>query len=250
MIPYKDDNPSRTFPFITILLILINTAVWVYYRMQGDLVYERAIFEFGMIPYGVLNHVQLPFKNFAGQYLHYYGKLPAYPAAVPPYLTIFTSMFMHGGLAHLAGNMLYLWIFGNNVEDYLGHIRYIFFYLLCGVAAAGTHLFFNAGSQIPTVGASGAISGILAAYLLLYPSARVHVLVPIFIFFTTFTVPAALVIVVWFLFQVLATMGSTAAGGAGVAYWAHVGGFALGLVWIFFRCLRYPPRRPYFRTKY
>jgi len=244
MIPYKDDNPTRTFPMVTLLLIVLNSAPWIFFRLQGDLVYERAVFEFGMVPFEIFHHTNLSFQHFASQYLHYYGQVPGYPAAIPPLLAIFTSMFMHGGLVHLAGNMLYLWIFGNNVEDYLGHIRFMIYYLVCGLGAAAAHLLFNAGSQVPTVGASGAISGILAAYLLLYPSARVHVLIPIFFFITTATIPAAVMIVFWFFFQVIATLAGGAEGG-GVAYWAHIGGFIIGLVWIFFRRIRRPPRRYY-----
>lgn len=242
MIPYKDDNPTRTFPFVTLGLIFFNVGVWVFYRLQGDMVYERAVFEFGMVPYEVWNGVNLPFQNFVSQYLHYTGQIPTTPYSISPYLTIFTSMFMHGGLLHLLGNMLYLWIFGNNIEDYLGHIRFTVFYAACGLAAAFAHLLVNPGSKIPTVGASGAISGILAAYLLLYPWARVHVLIPIFFFITTARVPAGLMIVIWFGFQLLASMAAGPAGG-GVAYGAHIGGFVFGLVYIFIRRIRRPPRR-------
>ena len=244
MIPYKDDNPTRTYPIITVLLIVINTGVWIFFRVQGELVYERAVFEFGMIPWEIFHRTNLPFREFAGQYMNYYGQLPGYPAAIPPLLTFFSSMFMHGGFMHLAGNMLYLWIFGNNVEDYLGHIRFTIYYLVCGLGAAAAHLLFNAGSQIPTVGASGAISGVLAAYLLLYPAARVHVLIPVFYYITTATIPAAVMIVFWFFFQVIATL-SGGSGGEGVAYWAHIGGFIVGLGWIYLRRRRRPPRRYY-----
>jgi len=249
MIPYRDDNPTRSFPIITVLLILVNSLVWIFFRLQGDLTYQRAVFELGMIPYQVLNRVHLPFSVFMSQNFDYHGPLPSSPPPISPYLTILTSMFMHGGLLHLGGNMLYLWIFGNNVEDYLGRIRFIIFYLICGLAAAAAHLVFNPDSLIPTVGASGAISGILAAYLLLYPLARVYVLIPIFFFITTARIPAAFMILFWFVFQALATMTAPPTGG-GVAYWAHIGGFAAGLVWIFFRRIRHPPKRAYRRYRY
>jgi len=248
MIPYRDDNPTRRFPVITVALIVINVVVWVLFRLSGDMAYQAAVFEFGMIPYEIFHHVNLPFRDFAANSLHYYGRLPAYPHSIPPYLSLLTSMFMHGGLMHLAGNMLYLWIFGNNVEDYLGRVRFGIFYLLCGAAAAGAHLIFNPGSRIPTVGASGAISGVLAAYLLLYPRARVHVLIPVFYFLTTARIPAWFMIVLWFAFQLLA-LPASAAGKGGVAYWAHVGGFVFGFVWILFRRMRHPPGRVAFRAR-
>ena len=158
---------------------------------------------------------------------------------------------MHGGFMHLAGNMLYLWIFGNNVEDYLGHFKFLIFYLICGLGAGFTHLVFNPSSKIPTVGASGAISGVLGAYLVLFPWARVYVLVPIFYFLTTITLPAGVMIALWFFFQVLAAIPSTAMGGGGVAYWAHIGGFVVGYLWIWQRKRKIPAPKPYsLRSRY
>ena len=150
-------------------------------------------------------------------------------AALPPAATIFTSMFMHGGLLHLAGNMLYLWIFGNNVEDAMGHARFALFYLACGVAAAMTFAFIDPASRIPLVGASGAISGVLAAYVLLFPRARVTVIVPLGIIFYPFRLSAFWVVSFWFVLQLLSASLSHPQQ-PGVAWWAHVGGFAMGLL--------------------
>ncbi|GIX21858.1 MAG: hypothetical protein KatS3mg121_0641 [Gammaproteobacteria bacterium] len=154
---------------------------------------------------------------------------PPVPPAVDPWLTVFTSMFMHGGFMHLAGNMLYLWIFGNNVEDALGHGRFIVFYLLCGVVAAFAQALPDPASPIPMVGASGAISGVLGAYLLLYPYARVLVAVPLGFYITTVYLPAGLVLSLWFLFQFISSLFAAGQQG-GVAFRAHLGGFVAGMV--------------------
>ena len=251
MIPYRDENPTEKPPIVTVSLIAINVLVWILFRLQGPLVYQKAVFELGMIPYEVWNGVDLSFADFISRHFRYFGSLPGSPSPISPYLSIFTSMFMHGGFFHLAGNMLYLWIFGNNVEDYLGHFRFLIFYLLCGLGAAFTHLIFNPSSQIPTVGASGAISGVLGAYLVLFPWARVYVLVPIFYFLTTITLPASVMIGLWFIFQLISAIPSTAMGGGGVAYWAHIGGFVVGYLWIWRRKRAHPAPRPYsLRSRY
>jgi len=216
MIPYKDDNPSRSFPMVTVLLIVVNVAAFLFFRLQGLRGFEAAVFELGLIPHEFWHGVNLE-------------RSPG----LSPYLTLFTSMFMHGGWLHVAGNMLYLWIFGDNVEDYFGHFRYFFFYLICGVAAAFTQLFFAAGSTVPMVGASGAVAGVLGAYFVLWPRARVHVLAFVFFFVTTIRVPAGFMLALWFLLQVLSSLPSRAASaGGGVAYFAHIGGFALGYLWV------------------
>jgi len=153
-------------------------------------------------------------------------------------------MFMHGSWLHLGGNMLFLWIFGNNVEDHLGRVKYLLLYLIWGLIAAGAQLVANPGSIIPTVGASGAISGVLGAYLVLFPWARIHVLVPLFFYFFTTTIPAWLMLLFWFFFQIIAAFPARAAAGGGVAYWAHVGGFLAGAAYmLLFRKKRAP--RPY-----
>jgi len=252
MIPYKDDNPTDKSPIFTMGLIIINVSLWLFFRLQGEMVYEKAVFELGMIPYEVLRGVNLSFDSFLAQQIALFphlnfnlSNLPDFPGQISPYLSIFSSMFMHGGFLHLAGNMLYLWIFGNNIEDYLGHIKFLIFYLFCGLLAGVAHLVFNPASQIPTVGASGAISGVLGAYLILYPRARVYVLVPIFYYFTTLVLPAGVILVFWFIFQFLSAIPSTALEGGGVAYWAHIGGFVAGFALIWTRKRKHPVRRGY-----
>jgi len=215
MIPYKDDNPSRRFPAVNILLIVVNVVVFFYFRLQGNKLFEAAVIHFGMIPVEFWHAKNLPHSS-----------------GLSPYLSLFTSMFMHGGLLHVAGNMLYLWIFGDNVEDFFGHFRYLFFYLACGVAAAFTQLLFNAGSHLPMVGASGAIAGVLGAYLVLYPRARVHALAFVFFFVTTVRIPASLILIFWFVLQVLSSLPATAVQSGGVAYYAHIGGFVAGYLWV------------------
>ena len=148
---------------------------------------------------------------------------------IPPIFGVFTSMFLHGGWLHLIGNMLYLWIFGNNIEDAMGHVRYLIFYLVCGVAASFSHILSDAQSVIPSIGASGAISGVLGAYLLLYPRAKVLVLVPLGFFTQLMHIPASIVLGLWFLLQLLSSAMSGGQGG-GVAWWAHIGGFVAGVL--------------------
>jgi membrane associated rhomboid family serine protease len=237
MIPYKDDNPTRSTPVVTIALIAVNVLVYLLFRVQGDAGYRSAIINLGLIPYEFWNGVNLPSSS-----------------SVSPYITVFTSMFMHGGIVHLAGNMLYLWIFGNNVEDFLGKFRFIILYMVWGLAATFLHLFTSMGSLVPTVGASGAIAGVLGAYLVLFPWARVRVLFFVFYFITTMTVPAWFILIFWFIFQVIAGLPSLtvdAVRGGGVAYWAHIGGFAAGYVWLRVMMMgkkRPRPPRYYFRT--
>lgn len=212
MIPLRDNIRSRTVPFITYSLIAGNVLVFMMELSLGPNL-ERFIYIFGVIPQKVL-------------YITFHHPLQI-PYAVIPF---FTSLFLHGGWMHLLGNMLYLYIFGDNVESALGHFRYLVFYLCCGVAASLVHVSINSGSDIPTVGASGAIAGVLGAYFLLFPNAKVVTLVPILFFFTFIEVPALLFLGLWFLIQFLSgsmTMGSGASA-AGVAWWAHIGGFAAG----------------------
>jgi membrane associated rhomboid family serine protease len=209
MIPLHDDNPTRTFSFCTILMILTNGSVFCYQWTLHTSHQEAAfLWQFAMIPHQILGS-----------------------ASLGEYKTLITSMFLHAGLLHLLGNMLYLWIFGNNIEDTLGHFRFLVFYLLCGLAAAGAHLLSNPQSTIPTVGASGAISGILGAYLILHPQARVLTLVPLGFFTRLIYLPAWFFLIVWFGMQLLSgwvNVGSKQVGG--VAWWAHIGGFIAGIV--------------------
>lgn len=255
MIPYRDDNPTEKFPFITIALIIINVSVFLYLKLKPELAYEQAVFEFGMIPYEVWKGTSLSFSSYLDLLRRFDHSLPppslapVYFHPISPYLAIFTSMFLHGGWAHIIGNMLYLWIFGNNVEDYLGHFKFILLYIFWGAVAGITHLFANPLSMIPTVGASGAISGILGAYLVLFPWARIHVLVPFFFYFLTTTVPAWLMLIFWFLFQFLSAVPQTMVSGGGVAYWAHIGGFIAGYLWIRLFRKKRVPRSYAFRTR-
>jgi len=227
MIPLRDNIPSRTIPFVTYLLIGGNVAAFLMELSLGPNL-ERFIYIFGVVPQKV---VYVTFQD---------------PQLIP-YVIIpfFTSLFLHGGWMHLLGNMLYLYIFGDNVESALGHFRYLVFYLCCGIAASLVHISFNSGSDIPTVGASGAIAGVLGAYFLLFPRAKVVTLVPIFFFFTFIEVPALLFLGLWFLIQFLSgsmTMGSGAAA-AGVAWWAHIGGFAVGAGYVVLRYGKIKERR-------
>ncbi len=210
IIPYKDDNPTRIFPFVTIGLIAINTIVFIL-QIISPADPRQTVFAYGAIP----NYL-LTFKDV--QPIH-------------PVLTVFTSMFMHGGLLHLGGNMLYLWIFGNNIEDRLGHMRFIIFYILCGVAAAYSHAITEPSAMIPMVGASGAVSGILGAYLLLFPHARVHTLIFIFFYVHVIRLPALFVIGFWIVIQFInGILSKGVATQGGVAWFAHIGGFVFGIL--------------------
>ena len=222
MIPLKDDVPSSSFPFVTIGLIVLNVLVFLYQAsigMGSERAAEAFIMEFGAVPCRVTGACAVP------------GDFP------PPIATIFTSMFMHGGLFHVAGNMLYLWIFGDNVEDTLGHGRFLLFYLLSGVAAAAAQVVMNPDSRVPMVGASGAVSGVLGAYLILFPYARVLVLLIFGFFFRIVRWPASIVLGFWIVVQFLNGLitVSVAAGGAagGTAWFAHIGGFLAGIVLLF-----------------
>lgn len=205
MFPIRDHNPSRRTPYVTYALLGANILVFLLYFPLASS--ERALSEFfvtwGMIPANVT----------AGSDLH----------------TLFTSMFLHGGWMHLIGNMLFLWIFGDNLEDALGHVWYLAFYLICGVLASTGQIMWDPSSPIPNVGASGAIAGVLGGYLLLYPKARVDILLILVIIIRIFPVPAWVMLGIWFVIQVFSGVAVDSAGG-GVAYWAHAGGFVAGLI--------------------
>lgn len=212
MIPYKDDNPARTFPFITILIIVSNILIFLL-EITSPQGMERTVYAYGAIPQNILTFEKT-------QPIH-------------PVLTVFTSMFMHGGLFHLGGNMLYLWIFGNNIEDKLGHLRFIFFYIFCGINAAYSHAFLDPNSLTPMIGASGAISGVLGAYLLLFPGAGVYTVVFLGFFVQIFKIPALIVIGFWAIVQLINGLLSTGlVKQGGVAWFAHIGGFLSGLITI------------------
>jgi membrane associated rhomboid family serine protease len=211
VIPISDDNPIRLTPYVNWALVALCVAVFGYEFSLGS-GGEELMNRLGFVP-AVLFH---PAQTMA--------MVPAFPAA----LTVLTSRFLHGGFLHLGGNMLYLLIFGNNIEDAMGHARYLLFYLLSGIAAALTMAFVNPYSLIPMVGASGAISGILGAYVLLYPRARVRVIVPLGFIFYPFRIGAMWVVGFWFALQLFNALFSDASQ-PGVAWWAHVGGFVVGL---------------------
>ncbi|MDX2317031.1 MAG: rhomboid family intramembrane serine protease [Hyphomicrobiaceae bacterium] len=212
MFPISDDNPRIGTPYVTWSVIGACVLVFFWQVSLGASGGEIAIYEFGMIPARLLGTAALDPEL----------------TAVPAWSTVFTSMFMHGGWLHLGFNMLFLWIFGDNVEDCMGHARYLIFYLVCGVAAALAQAFVSPGSTIPMVGASGAISGVLGAYLLLHPRATVRTVIFLGIFVTMMHLPALIVLGLWFLMQLVSAAFSNS-GEAGVAFWAHVGGFVAGM---------------------
>jgi membrane associated rhomboid family serine protease len=213
-LPLKDENPTSRVPVFTFLLIAANVAMFAYQVLSPQGLGFH-VFRMGAVPYE----------------LTHFTTLPGLPRLAPP-LTLLTSMFVHGGLFHLLGNMLYLWVFGNNIEDYLGPVRFVLFYLFTGLGASVTHIVFHPNSTIPVVGASGAIAGILGAYLVLYPGARVLTLVFIWIV----PVPAAILLMLWFFGQLM-NVGL----GGGVAWFAHIGGFLIGILLISRSRLRKPP---------
>jgi len=213
MIPIKDDNPTRTFPIINYALIAINVAVFFYQQTLPPHTYKAFLMANATVPQRI--------PAFLAGYLGF--KMAFYP--------MFTSMFLHGGLMHLLGNMLFLYVFGDNVEDYFGHLGYIIFYLFCGLGSGMVHVLFNWHSSLPAIGASGAISGVMGAYAALYP--RANVLMLFFVFLIP--VPAVFVLGYWFVLQFLEGIGGLGmANTPGVAFWAHIGGFLIGLAiaWI------------------
>jgi membrane associated rhomboid family serine protease len=218
LIPLRDDVPSGTTPWVKYLFIAASVTAFLYVN-------------------------SLPTERSAAAFFATFGAVPAaLTGPEPAYLTVVTSMFLHGGWGHLIGNMWYLWIFGNNVEDAMGHGGFGLFYFLCGVAATVSQVLVEPGSRIPMVGASGAIAGVLGAYLVLFPSARVLAMVPLGIFTRILEVPAILFLVLWFLMQLVlgvSVLGAESRGG--VAFWAHVGGFLAGLILV--RLFARPRRR-------
>ena len=217
MIPLRDDNPTEITPVVTVAFIIACVLVFLYEISLPMPSGEAFVYMYGAIPAVVLGHTRLPPEL----------------VSLPAYATLISSMFLHGGWMHLIGNMLYLWIFGNNIEDVMGHAKFVVFYLICGVLAALGHALIDPESTIPMVGASGAISGILGAYLLLYPHARVLVLIP-YGFIGTFYVPAAMVLGLRFVMQVFSGGMSLGHQGGGVAFFAHIGGFLAGMALIGF----------------
>ena len=240
MFPLKDDIPTRRFPVLTVAIIVIN--VVMYFGFQGaytgsDEKFNERVVEYGAIPYEITHPGKGCGVTAGGQQLACEGQegvsgdAPSQPST---WLTILTSMFMHGGLLHIGGNMLFLWIFGNNIEDSMGKARFIAFYLLGGLAALLAQTLFQPDAAVPTIGASGAVAAVLGGYALLYPRARVVTVIFIVIFFTVLQLPALLVLGGWFVLQALSGASELTQpvgdGGGGVAYWAHIGGFIFGLL--------------------
>jgi membrane associated rhomboid family serine protease len=233
--PVKDNIPTRSFPLVTAALILANVVVYVLAIRHGGSIVGgpdlHEVYKYGAIPDALTDHL------LAANHIHALKTPPAWE-------TVFTAMFMHASILHIAGNMLFLWIFGNNVEDALGHLTFLLFYLVAGVAALALQVAVDPSSTAPTLGASGAIAGVLGGYIVLYPRARVLTVVFIILFFTVIELPAWVMLGVWFAEQ--AIFGAThltdpTGGGGGIAYFAHIGGFAFGALTINLLALRRTP---------
>lgn len=242
LIPLYDDNPRDAVPIVTLGLIGINILVFLWQLSVGVGVY----YGYTMVPSWLTAHQPGQMvEQVTNGYQVFNVTRPIQTAVSPGWLTIFTSMFMHGGIMHIAGNMLYLWIFGDNIEQALGKVKFLVFYLVVGLAAAIAHILSGPGSAVPTLGASGAIAGVMGGYILLFPSANVKCLVPFGFFSTLMDVPAWIVLGIWFVYQVLLNHWG-AAGGGGVAYMAHIGGFVAGLILIKVFGGRRPQPRSYY----
>jgi rhomboid family protein len=255
LIPLKDNLPTDHFPLVTAIIIAINVAVFLFFQgpsLSGDQVDTKTVVEYGAIPYRVTHPgddcaLEVKLDQTTGNLVANdvvcegttaYTEAKAAGALLntdeaPAFLTLLTSMFMHGGWLHIIFNMLFLWIFGNNIEDSMGRFRYVAFYILGGLAAVLAQILVSPDSMVPTVGASGAIAAVLGGYMLLYPRAKVLTAIFIIIFFTFVEIPAFVMLGVWVLLQFLPAVGQLAqpdaAGGGGVAYFAHIGGFIFGL---------------------
>lgn len=219
IIPLKDSTKANRFPIVNVTLIVINVLIFIFQLGLSENTLNLVVYNFGVIP-----------KVYTT------NPLPALFISNPYWIVpLFSSMFFHGGLLHILGNMLYLWVFGDNVEDKLGHGKYLIFYLAVGLLANIAHIMTNPLSTVPTIGASGAVAGVLGAYFLAFPKAKVVALIPIIFFFTVATVPAVVFLFLWFGFQLLSGLTSFGAGQM-VAWWAHIGGFVAGaILWMLFR---------------
>ncbi len=240
MFPIRDDNPTVMVPITTFLLIGLNVAAWV--LLQGlatEQALARSICTLGLIPGDLLGLVEPGTRIPVSA---------SYECVLSGsnWLTPLSSMFLHGSWLHIIGNLWFLWIFGNNVEDAMGHVRFLIFYVLCGLAAAVAQIVVDPASTVPMVGASGAIGGVMGAYVLLYPRVNVHLLIFLGFFVTTVAVPAVFMLGYWFLLQLVSGVGALDRTGGGVAFWAHVGGFVAGLVLVLlFRKPELLARHPY-----
>jgi membrane associated rhomboid family serine protease len=227
MFPYRDDNPSILTPVVTVGLIAANLAIWIVFQGMGNPQRVAAsVCELGLIPGDLLQRLPIGYSFPVGE------GMSCVVEAGRSWETVITSMFLHGGWLHVLANCWFLWVFGNNVEDGMGHLRFLSFYLLCGIAAAGAQIAVDPSSPIPMVGASGAVSGIMGAYIVLYPRVRVHTLVFLLVFFFRATFPAWTWLGLWFFVQLV---NSRLENSGGVAVWAHIGGFLAGaiLIWLF-----------------
>ncbi len=220
MLPLRDNIPHRRPPYVTVGLLILNVVVFLYEVSLGSYLNEF-LFHYGFVPRLIFSDLSLSHK------------------VIP----LFTSMFLHAGWWHLIGNMWFLWIFADNVEDEMGHFSFLVFYILCGLAATFTHFIMNFGSDIPTVGASGAIAGVLGAYIRMFPRARVLTLIPFFMFLEIVEIPAFVFLGFWFIYQFLLGLSSLGGVGAGIAFWAHIGGFVAGMYLL--RFFRKKPRYYY-----
>ncbi|MDH3976939.1 MAG: rhomboid family intramembrane serine protease [Gammaproteobacteria bacterium] len=241
MFPIRDENPHFLTPYVTIGIIAANILAWIF--LQGLGTYPelaKSVCTLGLIPGSLLDTVPVGTRFQVG---------PNSMCVITEssnWFTVITSMFMHGGWMHLIGNMWFMWIFGNNVEDSMGHQRFIAFYLLCGGAAAALQMIFNPNSAVPMVGASGAIGGVMGAYIVLYPRVKVHMLLFLGFFVTTFAMPAMYMLGYWLLIQLIGGVGSIGATGGGTAFWAHVGGFVAGAAMVtWFKDPELVNRHPY-----
>jgi len=225
MFPLRDENPSSTFPIVTVAIIVICTASWIFIQGLGGIQpLAGSLCSFGLIPGKVLGTlppgIRIPISENLVCVVQGQGGL----------YTVITHMFMHGGWFHLIGNVWFLWVFGDNVEDAFGHVPFFLFYLLCGLAAAAAQMITDPSSAIPMVGASGAIGGVMGAYARLYPHARVYTLIFLGFFITTASIPAIIMLGYWFLIQLLSGIPALTSAGGGVAFWAHIGGFLCGVL--------------------
>ena len=214
MIPIKDDNPRTGWPIVNFSIIALNLLVFFYQISLPDGLAEQFVYKYAAIPSAIFEGTR--------------------------FQTLVTSMFLHGGFGHILFNMLYLYIFGDNVENSMGSLRYLAFYLLCGLGAAIAHIVMNPGSTVPMIGASGAISGVMGAYAITFPRARVLVLVPIFFFITTFRVPALFLLLFWFFTQLTSGLAALGLEGGGIAWFAHIGGFVIGMILVKFFAKKRP----------
>src|SRR5580704_9805512 len=220
MIPFRDNQASRRLTLINVMLIVANVAVFVY-EVSLDRGIESFIYQYAMIPAHLASALEGSRELV---------RMPSAPGALPALETIITSMFLHGGILHLAGNMLYLFIFGAAVEEAMGHVRYFLFYFISGIAGALAMAAFTPNSTLPVIGASGAIAGVLGAYFVLYPRAKISTILPIFVLMYFVEIPAIVYLLVWFVLQLYAGLSENPEVAGGVAWWAHVGGFLVGMV--------------------